>query len=231
MFYFAKAPFFKTEICFFALSVSRFAFRISRSAFSVQRLAFRVPHSALSLNRTFAVVTMEKEIINKVSQSALLTLDLEPFFPKEEIRIFDLKPFLFMELILKEKDFRNSLSLIEWSEYKDTIVGVCCTADAIIPVWAYMLVTSYLQPFAKEVIMGTEADVLRQVITTNIQLINPQDYKDKRVVVKGCGDVPMGDFAYLEITKLLRPVVKSIMYGEPCSTVPIYKAESLRPKA
>jgi Protein of unknown function (DUF2480) len=171
---------------------------------------------------------MAEEIINKVSQSALLTLDLEQFFPKEKISIFDLKPFLFMELILKEKDFRAVLLTTDWTIYKDEIVGIYCSADAVIPVWAYMLVTSYLQPYAKEVIMGDETMVLQQVITDRIQAINPADYKDKRVVIKGCGDKPIGDFAFLEITKLLRPVVKSIMYGEPCSTVPVFKADRLR---
>jgi hypothetical protein len=167
---------------------------------------------------------MTEEIINKVSQSALLTLDLEAFFPKENIRIFDLKPFLFMDLILKEKDFRAALLTTDWTDYKDQIVGIYCSTDAVIPVWAYMLVTSYLQPYAREVIMGDEATVLRQLITNRIQAINPDEYKDKRVVVKGCGEKPIGDFAFLEITKLLRPVAKSIMYGEPCSTVPVYKA-------
>ncbi|HXB30151.1 MAG TPA: DUF2480 family protein [Puia sp.] len=168
---------------------------------------------------------MTEEIINKVSQSALLTLDLEQFYPMEKINIFDLKPFLFMELILKEKDFRAALLTTDWAIYKDEIVGIYCSVDAVIPVWAYMLVTSYLQPYAKEVIMGDETMVLRQVITNRIQKINPADYKDKRIVVKGCGEKPIGDFAFLEITKLLRPVVKSIMYGEPCSTVPIFKAK------
>src|SRR5450432_862462 len=109
---------------------------------------------------------MEEEIINKVSQSALTTLDLEQFFPKEKIQIFDLKPFLFMELILKEKDFRATLLAIDWTIYKDEIVGIYCSADAVIPVWAFMLVTAYLQPHAKEVIMGDEATVLRQLITS-----------------------------------------------------------------
>lgn len=174
---------------------------------------------------------MAEEIINKVSQSALLTLDPEQFYPKEKISIFDLKPFLFMELILKEKDFRAALLTTDWTLYKDEIVGIYCSADAVIPVWAYMLVTSYLQPYAKEVIMGDETMVLRQIITNRIQAIKLEDYKDKRIVVKGCGDKPIGDFAFLEITKVLRPVVKSIMYGEPCSTVPVFKAESVKPKA
>jgi hypothetical protein len=166
---------------------------------------------------------MSEEIINKVSQSELLTLDLETFLPNENIRIFDIKPFLFMGLILKEKDFRAALQAENWEVFKGEIVGVCCSADAIIPVWAYMLVASYLQPVAAEVILGDEKTVLRQVITERIRSINPEDYRDKRLVIKGCGDRPVGDFAYLEITKHLRPVAKSIMYGEPCSTVPVYK--------
>jgi hypothetical protein len=177
----------------------------------------------------FVSEIMSEEIINKVSQSALLTVDLEEFFPKENIRIFDLKPFLFMELILKEKDFRAALQTTDWTVYKNEIVGIYCSADAVIPVWAYMLVTSLLQPYAKEVVMGNESEVLRQLITNRIQSLNPEDYRGKRVVIKGCGEKPVGDFAFLEMTKLLRPVAKSIMYGEPCSTVPVFKAESQKP--
>jgi Protein of unknown function (DUF2480) len=174
---------------------------------------------------------MQEELINKVSQSALVTLDLESFFPADDIQIFDLKPFLFMELILKEKDFRAALLTTDWSVYKGKIVGVYCSADAVIPVWAYMLVTTYLQPYAKDIIMGDEAAVLRQILTNRIQAIDPNEYKDQRIVIKGCGEKPIGDFAYLEITKLLRPVAKSIMYGEPCSTVPVFKAQSPKPQA
>ena len=176
---------------------------------------------------TFAgdIISMEEEIINKVSQSALLTLDLEKYFPEEKIEMFDLKPFLFMELILKEKDFRAALQNIDWTTYKDQLVGVYCSTDAVIPVWAYMLVASYLQPVAKDVIQGDKQTGLRQLVLKNISSIDPQEFKDKRVVVKGCGEKAIGDFAYLEITRLLRPVVKSIMYGEPCSTVPIYKSQ------
>jgi hypothetical protein len=174
---------------------------------------------------------MQEEIINKVSQSALVTLDLESFFPTDDIQIFDLKPYLFMELILKEKDFRAAISTTDWSVYSHKIVGVYCSADAVIPVWAYMLVTSYLQPIAKEVILGDQAAVIRQILTKRIQAVDPNAYKDQRIVIKGCGDKPIGDFAYLEITKLLRPVAKSIMYGEPCSTVPVFKAESSKRKA
>ena len=171
---------------------------------------------------------MAEEIVNKVSQSELFTLDLEQFYPKEAVRMFDLKPLLFMELILKEKDFRASLQAIDWTSYTGEMVGVYCSADAVIPVWAYMLVTSYLQPFARDIIMGDESAVIRQLITKGIHGINPETYRGKRVVVKGCGDKQIGEFAFVEITKILRPVVKSIFYGEPCSTVPVYKAQNLR---
>jgi Protein of unknown function (DUF2480) len=166
---------------------------------------------------------MSGEIINKVAQSQLISLDLEEYYPKEKIAVFDLKPFLFMELILKEKDFREALQNTDWSEYQDNIVAVTCSADAVIPVWAYMLVATYLEPVAKDVIMGDEKKAVEQILLKKIQEIDIQEYADKRIVVKGCGDLPIGEFAYMEITKRLRPVVKSIMYGEPCSTVPVYK--------
>ncbi|MBY0534910.1 MAG: DUF2480 family protein [Chitinophagaceae bacterium] len=166
---------------------------------------------------------MTTPIINKVSESGLITLDLETYFPKNEIMVFDLKPMLFMELMLKEKDFRQSLQTHDWTQYQDKIVAVTCSSDAIIPVWAYMLVASNLQPYAKDVIFGSEEDAQKQVLQKRIQELNPADYQDQRVVVKGCGELEIGAFAYLEATKLLRPVAKSIMYGEPCSTVPVYK--------
>ena len=166
---------------------------------------------------------MSEKIVNKVALSPLLTLDLEEYYPKEEIKTFDLKPYLFMELILKEKDFRAALLNTDWSIYQDKIIAVTCTVDAIIPIWAYMLVATYLEPVAKDVIMGNEKKAAEQTLLKKIQAINIDKYTDKRIVVKGCGEIPIGDFAYMEITKRLRPVAKSIMYGEPCSTVPVYK--------
>jgi len=166
---------------------------------------------------------MSEKIVNKVALSPLLTLDLEEYYPKEEIKTFDLKPYLFMELILKEKDFRAALLNTDWSIYQDKIIAVTCTVDAIIPIWAYMLVATYLEPVAKDVIMGNEKKAAEQTLLKKIQAINIDEYTDKRIVVKGCGEIPIGDFAYMEITKRLRPVAKSIMYGEPCSTVPVYK--------
>lgn len=166
---------------------------------------------------------MSEEIVNKVAASGLITLDLEEYYPKEEIAVFDLQPHLFMGMILKEKDFRHALQQLDWSVYQDKVVAVTCSAEAIIPMWAYMLVATYLEPIAKDIVFGDEQTVRQQLFLRNIAAIPAVNYSDQRVVVKGCGDIPIGEFAYLEITKKLRPVAKSIMYGEPCSTVPIYK--------
>jgi len=166
---------------------------------------------------------MAGEIVNKVASSGLITLDLESFYPKEEIVVFDLKPHLFMELILKEKEFREALQQHSWEQYQDKVVAVTCTADAIIPMWAYMLVASYLQPVARRIVYGDEKAAVQQLFLENIAAIPAEQFTDQRVVVKGCGDLPVGEFAYMAITTKLRPVAKSIMYGEPCSTVPIFK--------
>ena len=166
---------------------------------------------------------MSEAIINKVSESGLITLDLEQYYPRDEVVLFDLKDYLFMGLILKEKDFREALKNLDWEVYRNKYVGVTCSADAIIPPWAYMLAASYLQPVARDVMMGDEKEVHKTIFTKNIQSINVDEFAGQRVVVKGCGETPIGEFAYMEITKRLRPVVKTIMYGEPCSTVPIFK--------
>lgn len=166
---------------------------------------------------------MSEPIINKVAESGLITLNLEEYYPGEEIAVFDLKPHLFMGLILKEKEFRQGLQQLDWETYKGKTVAVTCSADAIIPVWAYMLVATYLEPIAKDIVMGDEAETRKQLFIKNIRNIDETVFVDKRIVVKGCGDLPIGDYAYMEVTKKLRPVVKSIMYGEPCSTVPVYK--------
>ena len=166
---------------------------------------------------------MAEQLINKVAESGIVTLDPSSYIPVGETVVFDMKDHLFMGLILKEKDFREALKNMDWEQYRDKNVAVSCTADAIIPVWAYMLVASSLQPIAKEILMGDEKELHRQLFLKNISTIKVNDFADKRVVIKGCGDIPIGDFVYMELTKILRPVAKSIMYGEPCSTVPVYK--------
>ncbi|MBS1562779.1 MAG: DUF2480 family protein [Bacteroidetes bacterium] len=167
---------------------------------------------------------MSEPIVNKVAESGLVEIDLEDFYPSGETAVFDLKDYLFMGLILKEKDFREALKKDDFSGYQDKLVAVTCSADAIIPMWAYMLVTAYLQPIAREIVAGDESFLHKTLFLRNINRLNPADFTDKRVVIKGCGDKPIGEFAYLEITRILRPVVKSIMYGEPCSTVPVFKS-------
>ena len=166
---------------------------------------------------------MSEPIVNKVAESGLITIDLEKYYPKDEMAIFDLKDHLFMGMILKEKDFREAMKNYDWEKFRDKYVAITCTADAIIPMWAYMLVTTYLQPLAKDVIVGDENELHKSKFLKNLSQINVNDFADKRVVIKGCGDAPIGDFAYAEITKLLLPVAKSIMYGEACSTVPVFK--------
>ena len=166
---------------------------------------------------------MSEVFVNKVAESGLISFDLEEYYPKGEIKTFDLKGYLFMELILKEKDFRAALQTTDWDQYAKAHVAITCSADAIIPMWAYMLVASYLQPIAANVVFGDEKKLISTVLLKNLASVKGEEFTDKRVVVKGCGEVAIPQEAYVEITKMLRPFVKSIMYGEPCSTVPIYK--------
>lgn len=163
--------------------------------------------------------------VNKVAESGIITLDLETFFPKTPIEVFDMKDYLFMGLILKEKDFRQALKELDTTPFSGKIVAITCSADAVIPMWAYMLATSVLQPVAAEIHFGNAASVKKLLLVRGIGAIDPANYADKRVVIKGCGDEPVPEEAYIEITRLLRPVAKSIMYGEPCSTVPVFKKE------
>lgn len=166
---------------------------------------------------------MSDLIVNKVASSGIVTLDLEHFMPKEPVTGFDLKDHLFMGLILKEKDFREALKNLDWQAYDQKNVAIFCSVDAVIPVWAYMLLVTYLQPHAKEIFVGTAEEMQKHLFLKNLAAIDAANFADQRVVIKGCGEVNIEPFAYAEITRLLRPVAKSIMYGEPCSTVPVYK--------
>ena len=166
----------------------------------------------------------EEVIQNKVANSGLITIDLEDFYPKMHVVEIDIKDFLFEGIILKEKDFRNSLKEMNWAEYTDKIIAVFCSEDAIIPRWAYMLVAMHASPFTSQVYFGNRENVIQQYIYHKINLeIKQEDYHDKRVVIKGCGDKEISEGIYVAITNILMPVVKSLMYGEPCSTVPIFK--------
>lgn len=165
------------------------------------------------------------EIVNKVANSGIVNIDLETFFVQGERVLFDVKPHLFQELILKEKDFREFVKTNDWSIYKDKFVGIVCTADAIVPTWAYMLLALALEPYAKRIFFGNLNDLETILFAEKLAEINPADYKDARIVIKGCSDKPVPLNAYVQLTALLKPVAKSIMYGEPCSTVPLYKAK------
>jgi hypothetical protein len=166
---------------------------------------------------------MAEVFINKVAESGLVTLDLEELGGKNEWMVFDLKPFLFMELILKEKDFREAIRVHDWNQYENKLVAVYCSADAIIPMWAYMLVGSSLQPVAAGVVFGSLVVAKQQWLIEQVAKLDTGEFAGKRVVIKGCGDEPVSEGVYLAATVKLRAVAKSIMYGEPCSTVPIFK--------
>lgn len=169
---------------------------------------------------------MSDVFVNKVTESGIVTLDLEIYYPKADVAVFDMKDYLFMGLILKEKDFRQSLKDLDRSVFENKIVAITCSVDAVIPMWAYMLVASALQPVANEIVFGDEARAKKEILLRNIQTgIDVQSLSDKRIVIKGCGEIAIPEEAYIEVTKLLRPVAKSIMYGEPCSTVPVFKKE------
>ncbi len=177
----------------------------------------------------FNFVGMNDVFVNKVAESGIITLNLEDYYPQKDLMVFDMKDYLFMELILKEKDFREKLKALDVSVYQDKIVALTCSADAVIPMWAYMLVASALQPIASQIVFGNEEETTKQVLLQNIAAISVEEYADQRVVIKGCGELPVSEAAYVEVTKKLRPVAKSIMYGEPCSTVPVFKKPVVRP--
>ena len=175
---------------------------------------------------------MEETLVNKVAESGIITLSLENFIPDAaQLAVFDIKPFLFREMILREKDFRTALLELDWEPYRGKHVAVTCSVDAIIPMWAYMLAGSYLEPVALSVYFGTQAELKKHVMLQQIEAVKGEEYVDKRVVIKGCGEDPVPESAYVAITAKLRPLVKSLMYGEPCSTVPIYKKPLSRPAA
>lgn len=162
-------------------------------------------------------------LINRVANSALITINLEDWFPKEEIVTIDLKEYLFQELILKEKDFRKALKELDWSTYTNKIINVICTADAIIPMWAYMLIASHAEGYAKTVFVGSTEEFLSNHYTQAIDNIDLNQYQDQLTVIKGCSNKPVPASAYAYLTFKLQSVAKKIMFGEPCSTVPIYK--------
>ncbi|MCF6294364.1 MAG: DUF2480 family protein [Flavobacteriaceae bacterium] len=166
---------------------------------------------------------MSDEIINRVANSKLITIDLEDFYPEGKRILFDIKDWLFEGLVLREKDFRQNVKAHDWPQYQGNYIALTCSTDAIIPSWAFMLLTTNLAPFVKKVLVGNletlETSIYQDIITD----LDVSEYKDKPVIIKGCSNKPVPKNAYILLTSTLMPVVKSIMFGEACSSVPLYK--------
>ena len=166
---------------------------------------------------------MSNRIINRVANSAIISLDLESFYPKGEQVVFDIKNNLYEETILREKEFRAFIKDHNWSAYKGKNVAITCSVDAIIPTWAFMLIASKLTPIANHITFGTLAELEKELFTIALSKLDLKQYQEAKVVVKGCSGNAIPTSAYVEIVRILQPVVTSLMFGEPCSTVPVYK--------
>ena len=166
---------------------------------------------------------MTKEIINRVANSNLVTIDLTDYAPKETITILDIKDFLFEGIFLKEKEFRTSLKEFDFPAYTNKTVALNCSTDAIVPMWAFMLITSYLNNIASEIHFGTKEEVFQKKFSDNIDSIDASEFEGKKVIVKGCGQIPLSEILYIAITKILQNTVSSLMFGEACSAVPVFK--------
>jgi len=169
---------------------------------------------------------MENDILNRVSNSQLITFNLEELYTPGERVLFDIKRLLFQELVLREKDFRDFIKTHDWLQYQNKLVAITCTADAIVPTWAFMLLSSVLQPYAQRVVFGSLQDLEARLFEEALNKIDWQKFANVKVVVKGCSAVEVPVSAYIEVVNRLRPVAQSIMYGEPCSTVPVFKRKS-----
>ena len=174
-------------------------------------------------------IASDDEIFNRVNTSALVTLDLEEHYTSGERLVLDIKDWLFQGQILKEKEFREFVKTHDWSQYQNKYVAITCSTDAIIPTWAYMLLSVSLQPVAEFVFFGSVADLEIQLLMKALNQIDWQTFKDAKVVIKGCSKVDVPVAIYVEATHRLRPLAASIMFGEPCSTVPLFKKKMIKP--
>ncbi len=163
------------------------------------------------------------ELINRVAASPIVSINLEEFYPQEVRVLFDLKPFLFQELVLREKEFRQSLKDLDWTVYSNKWVAVTCTVDAIVPTWAYMLVCTYLENVALGYVIGSLENLEQHIAEITLAKLDREELKDRPLVIKGCSKYPIPLFAYGRLISLLQSQSKSLMFGEPCSTVPLYK--------
>jgi hypothetical protein len=172
-------------------------------------------------------MNIQENIVNKVAQSGLVTFDPASLYPKGNRVLYDIKDNLFHGLMLREKDFREFIKEHNWAQYQDQFVAVTCSADAIVPTWAYMLLANKLTPYARKVVFGDLTTLETVLFEEAISTMDLEKFRDQRVVIKGCGDIAVPESAYVSLTFKLTPVVKSILYGEPCSTVPVYKRKEL----
>jgi hypothetical protein len=168
---------------------------------------------------------MEQSILNLVANSKLISIDLEDFYPEGKRMALDIKDWLEDGIVLKEKSFRESVNNHNWSQYQDAFVALTCSSDAIIPSWAYLLITTKLTPFTKRVVVGNLEEIENNLFANIVQNLDVTPYKDKFVLIKGCSDKKIPETAYVQLIEKLMPVVSSIMYGEACSNVPLYKAK------
>jgi hypothetical protein len=166
---------------------------------------------------------MADEIINRVANSKLVVIDLETYYPNGKRILLDIKDWLFEGFVLKEKDFRAQLNNHNWSQYSDCFVALTCTSDAIIPGWAYMLITMHLEPFAKKIIIGDIEALETSIYQAIIENIDITEFNNKSIIIKGCSKKPVPENAYIMLSQKIKPVAKSIMYGEACSAVPLFK--------
>ncbi|GGK23621.1 hypothetical protein GCM10007962_17250 [Yeosuana aromativorans] len=169
---------------------------------------------------------MPDEIINRVANSNLVTINLEDYYPKGARIVFDIKDWLFEGFVLREKDFREQAKQFDWSQYQDTYVALTCSSDAIIPAWAFILVSIHLEPFTKKTIIGNLEQLETAIYQDVLQNLDVSEFKDKPIIIKGCSKKPVPQNAYIMLANKLKPIVKSIMYGEACSSVPLYKNKS-----
>lgn len=166
---------------------------------------------------------MAEDIVNRVANSQLVTLDLEDYYPEGKRFLFDIKDWLFKGLVLREKEFRSYVKTHDWSQYKDQYLAITCSTDAIVPAWAYMLITASLEPYSRKMVIGNLVDLETSIYQDIINNLDFSEFEDKRVIIKGCSNKPVPLNAYTQLTHNLKSVAKSIMFGEACSSVPIHK--------
>ena len=166
---------------------------------------------------------MADTIFNRVAESKLITFDLEKLYQIGDRITIDLSQWLDKGIILREKEFRLKLKQHNWKAYRNQFVAIYCSTDAVLPAWASLLVTTYLQPYAKKVVMGTLVDLETNLFTEEIKKINISSFKDKAIIIKGCSDKKVPEDSYVQLISRLQPVVKSLFYGEACSSVPLFK--------